>query len=103
MAAERFQTRPDMGTRIAGRVLATVVYVVTVVLAFYVTRVYFLFPQTDDAFVRANTVGIAPHVSGPIVELPIRDNQHVKRVTCCSLSTRAPTRPIWMRRKPTWT
>ena len=79
MAAERFQTRPDMGTRIAGRVLAAVVYLVTIVLALYVTRVYFLFPQTDDAFVRANTVGIAPHVSGPIVELPIRDNQHVKR------------------------
>jgi multidrug resistance efflux pump len=29
--------------------------------------------------VRANTVGIAPHVSGPIVELPIRDNQHVEK------------------------
>ena len=79
MAAERFQTRPDLGTRIAGRVLAAVVYLVTIVLALYVTRVYFRFPQTDDAFVRANTVGIAPHVSGPIVELPIRDNQHVKR------------------------
>jgi len=79
MADERFQTRPDIGLRIAGRVLAAVVYLVTIFLALYVTRVYFLFPQTDDAFVRANTVEIAPHVSGPIVELPIRDNQHVKR------------------------
>jgi membrane fusion protein, multidrug efflux system len=79
MAAGRFQTVPDKGTRIAGRVLAAVVYLVTIALAVYVTRIYFLFPQTDDAYVRANTVGIAPHVSGPIVELPIRDNQHVKR------------------------
>ena len=28
-------------------------------------------PRTDDAYVRANTIGIAPHVSGPIVALPI--------------------------------
>ena len=34
---------------------------------------------TDDAYVRADTVGIAPHISGPIIELPIRDNQHVKK------------------------
>src|SRR5215469_338264 len=79
MTAERFQTQPDTGTRIAGRALAAVVYVTTIVLAVYVTRIYFLFPQTDDAYVRANTVEIAPHVSGPIVELPIRDNQHVKK------------------------
>ena len=34
-------------------------------------------PRTDDAYVRANTIGIAPHVAGPIVELPIVDNQRV--------------------------
>ena len=44
----------------------------------YVTRIYYMFPQTDDAYVRANNVGLAPHVSGPIVALPIRDNQPVK-------------------------
>jgi multidrug resistance efflux pump len=35
-------------------------------------------PLTDDASVRANVIGIAPHVSGPIVELPIVDNQSVR-------------------------
>jgi membrane fusion protein, multidrug efflux system len=35
-------------------------------------------PQTDDATVRANFVGIAPQVSGHIIELHVRDNQHVK-------------------------
>jgi len=35
-------------------------------------------PRTDDAAVRANVVGIAPHVSGPIVELHVVDNQRVK-------------------------
>jgi multidrug efflux system membrane fusion protein len=29
--------------------------------------------------VRADTVGIAPRVSGPIIDLPIRDNQRVKK------------------------
>jgi len=35
------------------------------------------YPRTDDAYVRANTVGMAPRVFGQIVELPIRDNQIV--------------------------
>ena len=34
-------------------------------------------PQTDDATVRANFVGIAPQVSGHIVHLDVRDNQLV--------------------------
>jgi multidrug efflux system membrane fusion protein len=36
-------------------------------------------PETDDATVRANFVGIAPKVSGHIMDLPIRDNQQVQR------------------------
>jgi membrane fusion protein, multidrug efflux system len=79
MAVERIQTLTGAGLRIAGMTLAAGVYAATIVLAFYVTRIYLLFPQTDDAYVRANTVGIAPHISGPIVELPIRDNQQVKK------------------------
>jgi multidrug resistance efflux pump len=34
-------------------------------------------PQTDDATVRANFVGIAPQVNGHIVELLVHDNQQV--------------------------
>ena len=50
-------------------------------------------PQTDDATLRANFVGIAPQVSGHIVELHVRDNQHVNgRETSSSSSTPAPTR-----------
>ena len=36
------------------------------------------YPRTDDAYLRANTIGMAPRVFGQIVELPIRDNQFVK-------------------------
>jgi multidrug resistance efflux pump len=79
MAPERISGRTEPNLRLAGAILAAAVYGITAILAIYVTRIYFQFPQTDDAYVRANTVGIAPHVSGPIVELPIRDNQHVKK------------------------
>jgi RND family efflux transporter MFP subunit len=36
-------------------------------------------PWTRDAQVRANIIGIAPRVAGPIIRIPIRDNQTVKR------------------------
>jgi membrane fusion protein, multidrug efflux system len=35
-------------------------------------------PRTDDAQVLANFIGMAPQVDGPIMQLPIRDNQYVK-------------------------
>jgi membrane fusion protein, multidrug efflux system len=35
-------------------------------------------PRTDDAEVFANFIGMAPQVDGPIMRLPIRDNQYVK-------------------------
>jgi multidrug resistance efflux pump len=35
-------------------------------------------PWTRDGQVRANVVGIAPRVSGPIIHIPIHDNQQVK-------------------------
>lgn len=36
-------------------------------------------PWTRDAYVRANIVGIAPRVAGPIVKIPVKDNQPVKK------------------------
>ena len=53
--------------------------IATIVVGLYVARLYYVYPRTDDAYVRANSVGIAPHVSGPITELPIVDNQYVKQ------------------------
>jgi multidrug efflux system membrane fusion protein len=34
-------------------------------------------PRTEDAYTRANIIGIAPHVSGRILELSVVDNQPV--------------------------
>ncbi|CAN0627296.1 putative multidrug efflux pump membrane fusion protein [Burkholderia multivorans] len=36
-------------------------------------------PTTDDAYVYADTINVVPEVSGRIVELPIRDNQAVRK------------------------
>ena len=36
-------------------------------------------PQTNDAYVYADTIEVVPEVSGQIVEMPIHDNQRVKR------------------------
>src|SRR6266566_7644244 len=69
----------DSGARrLAGRligasIVAGAAIAVAVTLLQWETR-----PQTDDATVRANFVGIAPQVSGHIVELRVRDNQQVK-------------------------
>src|SRR5215470_2254442 len=63
--------------RAIGRVLGALIVggaaiAVVVTLLQWETR-----PQTDDATVRANFVGIAPQVNGHIVELLVRDNQQV--------------------------
>jgi multidrug efflux system membrane fusion protein len=67
-----------MALRVIGRVIGAAIVVAAIVVSIYVTRLYYIYPRTDDAYVRANVVGIAPHVSGPIVQMPIQDNQHVK-------------------------
>ena len=64
--------------RVIGRAIGLVIVLAAIALSLYVTRLYYVYPRTDDAYVRANVVGIAAHVSGPIVEMPIVDNQHVK-------------------------
>jgi len=67
-----------IGRIIIGRLLGVLIVLSALVSAAWVTRLYYIYPRTDDAYVRANIVVVAPHVSGPIVQLPIRDNQHVK-------------------------
>lgn len=37
------------------------------------------YPRTDDAEVVANVIGMAPLVAGPVVELPVKDNEFVKK------------------------
>src|SRR5947199_6243947 len=53
----------------------------TVVLA---TRRIDQRPRTDDAYLQADLVHMAPDISGRIVELEVRDNQTVRLLRCGS-------------------
>jgi multidrug efflux system membrane fusion protein len=61
-----------------GRMLSASIMLGAGILCLLATRVYVREPETDDATVRANFIGIAPHASGHVVELPVRDNQSVR-------------------------
>src|SRR5258706_11668105 len=63
-----------VGRLLGGAIVAGAAVAVVVTLLQWETR-----PQTDDATVRANFVGIAPQVSGHIVELSVHDNQQVNK------------------------
>jgi len=79
VAATRETTQSSLAMHVVGKVLSAAIVIATVIVGLMVVRLYYLYPRTDDAYVRANSVGIAPHVSGPITELPIVDNQYVKQ------------------------
>src|ERR1700679_4221028 len=59
-------------------VLIGVVVAAVIVLLLVVYQIDY-HPRTDDANVWANYIEIAPEVSGRLVELPIKDNDFVKK------------------------
>jgi multidrug efflux system membrane fusion protein len=64
--------------QVIGRVLGVVIIAAAAIMVVVALFQWEIRPQTDDATVRANFVGIAPQVNGHIVELHVRDNQLVK-------------------------
>src|SRR5246127_2874825 len=61
------------------RYLVTLVAVaLAAVAAWFLYQKYVTDPWIRDCQVRANIVGIAPRVSGPVINIPVRDNQEVK-------------------------
>ena len=73
-------TAGDRGSRrVVGRLLGVGIVAAALVAVAVTLYQWQSRPQTDDATVRANFVGIAPQVSGHIVELHVRDNQQVRQ------------------------
>jgi len=62
-----------------GSIISACIVVGALVSASLVLREVVLYPRTDDAEVTANFIGIAPVVEGPVVELPIHDNDFVEK------------------------
>jgi len=62
-----------------GRLIGILIVLGAIVTGTLVWRINYQHPRTNDAMVRANIVGIAPEVSGRIVELHVEDNQYVKQ------------------------
>ncbi|EGW20399.1 HlyD family efflux transporter periplasmic adaptor subunit [Methylobacter tundripaludum] len=62
-----------------GRIIGTLIVLGALLTGALVWRINYQHPRTNDAMVRANIVGIAPEVSGRIVELHVEDNQYVKQ------------------------
>ena len=76
--------QPQQDDRLAkldwyGRVLTGAMVVLAIAGLIAVYAVTTRHPQTDDAEIFANYIGIAPVVEGPILHLNVADNQHVKR------------------------
>lgn len=62
------------------RIVVTLLMVtVAVVLGTLVWQHYMRDPWTRDARVRAETIDLAPDISGPIVEMRVKDNQAVEK------------------------
>jgi multidrug efflux system membrane fusion protein len=64
-------------TRVIGRLIGLAIIAGSVWLTAHISREHYRQPRTNDANVRANIVGIAPNVSGQIIELKVVDNQEV--------------------------
>jgi multidrug resistance efflux pump len=78
LQAAKAPTSPSWARRL-GRILSGALVLAAVVLGYFIYRLYYANPRTDDAYVHANTAALAAHVSGQIVELPIKDNQRVRQ------------------------
>ena len=64
--------------KIIGRRIGIAIIIAFVAVAIIAVWSHDNRPQTDDATLRANFIGVAPQASGHIVGLHVKDNQYVK-------------------------
>jgi membrane fusion protein, multidrug efflux system len=81
---------PDFATESSGRsaprrfkrflilVLSLAILCLAIVLSLFAWNANERHPRTDDGVARANVIGIAPRVSGPIIKINVSDNQAVR-------------------------
>jgi membrane fusion protein, multidrug efflux system len=64
---------------VRGTFISVAIVLAACLSAALAVRSTILYPRTDDAEVVANFIGIAPVVDGPVVQLPVQDNQFVRK------------------------
>jgi len=65
--------------RIFNVTLTLVIVALAAIPAWSLYQRYIAVPWTRDCQVRANVIGIAPRISGPVIQVAIIDNQEVKK------------------------
>ena len=73
------QLTNNLNRKRLGRIIGTLVVAGAVVILMLSVSDTNRYPRTDDASVRANIIGIVAEVSGRLIELPVKDNQFVKK------------------------
>jgi len=68
-----------MKARIIKYAVTLIIVALATLAAFTLYRLYLANPWTRDGQVRANVVGIAPRISGPVIRVAVHDNQQVKK------------------------
>lgn len=63
----------------ATKVPALIITLFAIIMLGYVLWIVDTQPRTDDAYVYADIINVVPEVSGRIIELPIMDNQEVRK------------------------
>ncbi|CAI1637353.1 multidrug transporter subunit MdtN [Serratia ficaria] len=69
----------NLGSAIKKRLFVILLAVITLAILFWVIKVFDEAPRTDDAYVYADTINVAPQVNGLIIDMPIKENQLVKK------------------------
>lgn len=75
--ADATASSTEINRKIVGKSLGLAIVICAILICFVAIWVYTHRPQTDDATMRANFIGVAPHASGHIVQLLVKDNQFV--------------------------
>jgi multidrug efflux system membrane fusion protein len=73
------QATENLDRKRLGRWIGAGVVALSILLLLIVILQTDLHPRTDDASVRANLIEIVPEVSGRLVQLPVKDNDFVKK------------------------
>lgn len=73
------QTGHSVRRKRLGRIMSVAIPLAALITGLIVIYETSLYPRTDDAEVFANFIGIAPQVDGPLISLPVQDNEFVKQ------------------------